>query len=90
MADGSYPVDMITGIPVVTAPAGIDTTTADQLRPGRCRTYEITFVGRANDTLSAAFDDCAVTVGPNTTTLRAQLPDQAALWSSTSGSSATG
>jgi hypothetical protein len=42
--------------------------------------YEITFVGRANDTLRAAFADCGVTVGPGTTTLRAQLPDQAALW----------
>jgi hypothetical protein len=44
------------------------------------RTYEITFVGRAGDTLRAAFDDCTVTVGPGTTTLRAPLPDQAALW----------
>ena len=31
------------------------------------------------DTLRAAFDDCIVTVGPGTTTLRAELPDQAAL-----------
>jgi hypothetical protein len=46
----------------------------------RSRTYEITFVGRANDTLSAAFEDCMVTVGRGTTTLRAELPDQAALW----------
>jgi len=44
------------------------------------RTYEITFTGRAGDVLRAAFDDCTVTVGPGTTTLRAQLPDQAALW----------
>jgi hypothetical protein len=43
-------------------------------------TYEITFAGRAGDTLRAAFDDCTVTLGPGTTTLRAQLPDQAALW----------
>jgi len=43
------------------------------------RTYEITFAGRAGDTLRAAFDDCIVTVGPGTTTLRAELPDQAAL-----------
>jgi hypothetical protein len=46
----------------------------------RPHTYEITFTGRAGDTLRAAFDDCTVTVGPDTTTLRAQLPDQAALW----------
>jgi hypothetical protein len=44
------------------------------------RSYEITFLGRAGDTLRAAFDDCAVTVGPGSTTLRARLPDQAALW----------
>jgi hypothetical protein len=43
-------------------------------------TYEITFTGRAGDVLRAAFDDCTVTVGPGMTTLRAQLPDQAALW----------
>lgn len=46
----------------------------------RSRTYEITFVGRAGDMLRTAFDDCVVTVGPGTTTLRAELPDQAALW----------
>ena len=46
----------------------------------RPRTYEITFTGRAGDVLRAAFDDCTVTVGPGTTTLRAELPDQAALW----------
>jgi hypothetical protein len=28
----------------------------------------------------AEFDDCTVIVGPDTTTLRAQLPDQGALW----------
>jgi anti-sigma B factor antagonist len=32
MSDISYPVEMIGGLPVVTAPAGIDATTADQLR----------------------------------------------------------
>jgi hypothetical protein len=42
--------------------------------------YEITFAGRAGTTLRAAFEDCTVIVGPGTTTLRAQLPDQAALW----------
>jgi hypothetical protein len=46
----------------------------------RSRTYEITFAGRAGDTLRVAFDDCIVTVGLGTTTLRAELPDQAALW----------
>ena len=44
------------------------------------RIYEITFAGRAGTTLRAAFDDCTVIVGPGTTTLRARLPDQAALW----------
>jgi hypothetical protein len=46
----------------------------------RPRAYEITFTGRAGHVLRAAFDDCALTVGSATTTLRAQLPDQAALW----------
>jgi hypothetical protein len=46
----------------------------------RSRTYEITFIGRAGGTLHAAFDDCTVIDGQGTTTLRAQLPDQAALW----------
>lgn len=45
----------------------------------RSRTYEITFAGRAGGMLRAAFDDCTVTAGPGSTTLRAQLPDQAAL-----------
>jgi hypothetical protein len=45
----------------------------------RSQTYEITFLGQAGSTLSAAFDDCEVTVGPGTTTLRANLPDQGAL-----------
>lgn len=44
------------------------------------RTYEITFTGRPRDVLCTAFDDCTVTLGPSTRTLRAQLPDQAALW----------
>ena len=46
----------------------------------RPRMYEITFAGRAGKTLRAAFEDCTVIVGPGTTILRAQLPDQAALW----------
>ena len=45
----------------------------------RCQTYEITFVGQAGTALCAEFDDCAITIGPGTTTLRAQLPDQDAL-----------
>jgi hypothetical protein len=45
----------------------------------RPQTYEITFAGQAGSTLRAEFDDCEVTVGPDTTTLRAELPDQPAL-----------
>ena len=45
----------------------------------RPHTYEITFSGQAGRTLRAQFDDCKVTTGPDTTTLRAELPDQAAL-----------
>jgi hypothetical protein len=43
-------------------------------------TYEITFAGHASPVLRAEFDDCEVTLGPGTTTLRADLPDQGALW----------
>lgn len=42
-------------------------------------TYEITFTGQADRTLRAQFDDCEVTTSPGTTTLRVELPDQAAL-----------
>jgi hypothetical protein len=45
----------------------------------RTLTYEITFAGQAGAALRAQFDDCEVTMGPGTTTLRAVLPDQAAL-----------
>jgi hypothetical protein len=45
----------------------------------RPQTYEITFTGEAGSALRAEFDDCEVTVGPGMTTLRAELPDQAAL-----------
>jgi len=45
----------------------------------RSQTYEITFRGEAGTTLRAEFDDCEVSIGPGTTTLRAELPDQAAL-----------
>jgi hypothetical protein len=43
------------------------------------RTYEITFAGQAGTALCAEFDDCDVSVGPGTTTLRAEMPDQGAL-----------
>jgi hypothetical protein len=49
--------------------------------PAGARVYEITISGQAGDVLRAAFDDCTMTIGPGLTTLRAQLPDQAALWS---------
>jgi len=45
----------------------------------RSPTYEITFRGQAGRTLRAQFDDCEVSTSPETTTLRAELPDQAAL-----------
>jgi hypothetical protein len=45
----------------------------------RSQTYEIIFAGQAGAGLRAEFDDCEVTVGADTTTLRAELPDQAAL-----------
>ena len=45
----------------------------------RSQIYEITFTGQAGTALCAEFDDCDVAVGPGTTTLRAELPDQAAL-----------
>ena len=41
--------------------------------------YEITFTGEAGTAVRAEFDDCEVSVGSGTTTLRAELPDQAAL-----------
>ena len=43
------------------------------------RTYEITFTGQAGPVLRAEFDDCEITIGPGTTTLRAELPDLEAL-----------
>ena len=45
----------------------------------RAQTYEITFLGQANSALRAEFEDCEVTVGHGTTTLRADFPDQGAL-----------
>lgn len=43
------------------------------------QTYEVTFAGQAGAVLRAEFDDCEITIGPGTTTLRAELPDPAAL-----------
>jgi hypothetical protein len=43
------------------------------------RTYEITVEGQAGPGVRAEFDDCTITTGPGTTTLRAELPDQCAL-----------
>ena len=43
------------------------------------RTYEITFAGEAVPAIVSAFEDFDLIVGAGTTTLRAQLPDQAAL-----------
>ena len=43
------------------------------------RTYEITFTGQAGPVLRSEFDDCEITIGLGTTTLRAELPDPAAL-----------
>lgn len=45
----------------------------------RSQIYEITFTGQAGSALRAEFDDCEVTIGPGTTTLRADIPDQGAL-----------
>jgi hypothetical protein len=53
--------------------------TGREVCPVRPQTYEITFLGQAGGALRAEFEDCDVTVGPGTTTLRAELPDQGAL-----------
>jgi hypothetical protein len=45
----------------------------------QAQTYEITFLGQAGSTLRTEFDDCEVTIGPGTTTLRAELSDRGAL-----------
>jgi hypothetical protein len=45
----------------------------------RSQTYEITFTGRAGSALRSEFDDCEISVGPDSTTLRAEVFDQAAL-----------
>ena len=46
------------------------------MRPLTC---DISFSGPAGRTLRAQFDDCEVITSPEATTLRAELPDQAAL-----------
>jgi hypothetical protein len=43
------------------------------------RRYEITVTGRAGPGVRAEFDDCTVIIGPGSTTLRAELPDQCAM-----------
>ena len=43
------------------------------------QTYEITFAGQADTVTRAEFDDCEVSVGPDSTTLHRELPDQCAL-----------
>jgi hypothetical protein len=43
------------------------------------RTYEITVAGQAVPAVVGAFEDFEVVVGAECTTLRAELPDQAAL-----------
>ena len=45
----------------------------------RSQTYEITFAGRAGSVLCSVFDDCEVSIGPHSTTLRAEVSDPAAL-----------
>jgi hypothetical protein len=43
------------------------------------QTYELRFKGAASDTLAAGFEGCVVTTQQNVTTVRAVVPDQAAL-----------
>ncbi|MGP7996591.1 MAG: hypothetical protein ACLPKI_04545 [Streptosporangiaceae bacterium] len=43
------------------------------------RTFEITFVGQAGRVVRAEFDDCEISVGSGTTTLRTEQLDQGAL-----------
>ena len=65
--------------PVAEHAVGTDRPADARRDPVRSQTYEITFAGEAGSALRAEFDDCEVTVGSGTTTLRADLPDQAAL-----------
>ncbi len=59
--------------------AGNYTIRSRDVTPAQPYTYEITFAGAAGDELRAEFDDCEITTGQDSTTLRADLPDQAAL-----------
>ena len=43
------------------------------------RTYEITVDGKADPGVRAGWDDCTITTGPGTTTLRTELSNQCAL-----------
>jgi hypothetical protein len=43
------------------------------------QTYEITFAGQAGSVARAELEDCEITVSRSKTTVRAELPDQAAL-----------
>jgi hypothetical protein len=43
------------------------------------RTYEITVEGQAGPGMRAEFDDCTITTGSGTTTMRTELSDQCAL-----------
>ena len=66
------------------APAMHTRSTRDQEQAARretnaITTYEVTFVGPAGTVLQAEFDDCEISVGPSTTTLRLPLADQGAL-----------
>lgn len=76
-------LDIIGRLAGVTAdveqPAGSAISPGNQI-PARPHIYELTIIGQAGDLLRAAFDDCAMIIGPGVTTLRAQVPDQAALW----------
>jgi len=59
--------------------AGMTETKLRGAKSVQSRIYEITFLGQAGSTLRSAFDDCEISLGPDTTTLRAELPDQGAL-----------
>lgn len=51
----------------------------EEVRLVRSQTYEITFAGRAGSVLCSVFEDCEIDLGPQSTTLRAEVPDPAAL-----------
>jgi hypothetical protein len=60
--------------------AGSVTEEREEAGPVRSQTYEITFAGRAGSVLCSAFDDCKISIGPYSTTLRAEVSDPAALY----------